>query len=493
MMMQQFTAAEIPFSPPLSSPNHHHHHQTTTMNNPLFHRIRPWPGFPTTTTSKPGFSNNNNNNSLGDATCMEQLLTHCALAIENNDATPAQQILWVLNNIAPPDGDSNQRLTCAFLRALILRASRSPACKMMLPTTTTTTATLNSLITTPHRFTLLELAHFVDLTPWHRFGFTAANSIILDAIGVGDHQCIHIVDISATHCMQFPTLIDSIATRFATLQRPPPLLRLTVAALSDLHAPPVFDLLSYDDLGSKLVNFARSRNVPLEFKAVPTSPSDGFASLLEEVRQSAITDCTNINNNLNYINNAELQQHPPIIVNCQMTLHYLQEDDDDHDHHDLIMMSSTRTMFLQAVRALEPDVVVIVEEDADFSARNLVDRLRSAFSYLWIPFDTVDTFLPRGTKQREWYEADVCWKIENVVAHEGGSRVERQEVRGQWAHRMREAEFRGAEAGEEAVAEVKAMLEEHAAGWGAKKEEDDLVLTWKGHNVVFASAWVPAN
>jgi hypothetical protein len=35
------------------------------------------------------------------------------------------------------------------------------------------------------------------------------------------------------------------------------------------------------------------------------------------------------------------------------------------------------------------------------------------------------------------------------------------------------------------------MLDEHAAGWGLKKEDDDLVLTWKGHNVVFASAWLP--
>ncbi|WZZ04524.1 hypothetical protein YC2023_090445 [Brassica napus] len=43
------------------------------------------------------------------------------------------------------------------------------------------------------------------------------------------------------------------------------------------------------------------------------------------------------------------------------------------------------------------------------------------------------------------------------------------------------------------------MLEEHATGWGMKRDVDDsddverFVLTWKGHSVVFASAWVPMN
>jgi hypothetical protein len=56
---------------------------------------------------------------------------------------------------------------------------------------------------------------------------------------------------------------------------------------------------------------------------------------------------------------------------------------------------------------------------------------------------------------------------------------------------MRCAGFHAVAFNEEAAGEVKAMLNEHAAGWGMKREDDDLVLTWKGHNVVFASAWAP--
>lgn len=124
----------------------------------------------------------------------------------------------------------------------------------------------------------------------------------------------------------------------------------------------------------------------------------------------------------------------------------------------------------------------------------MVGRLRSAFNYMWIHYDMTDALIPRKSDQRRWYEAGVNWKIENVIAQEGLHRVERLESKGKLAQRMRMAGFRVSCFGEEAAAEVKGMLEEHAAGWGMKKEEEDgLVLTWKGHNVIFASAWVPCN
>ncbi|KAL2906440.1 Scarecrow-like protein 32 [Bienertia sinuspersici] len=432
---------------------------------------------------------------------MEQLLVHCAEAIENNDATPAQQILWVLNNIAPPDGDSNQRLTCAFLRALILRASITPSCKFILNTANNPTPTPTMMINNPtqtqtqtqtlasssaiacglnqmiHKFSLLDLANFVHLTPWHRFGFTVANSVILEAIE--GRTGVHIVDLSVTHCMQIPTLIDAIACRYHG--RHPPTVRLTVGAFTQ-QVPPMFDFISYDDLGNKLINFAHSKGVVLEFKAVPTTPSDGFASVLDEVRtrQQQIR--------LFYRNHDQdlLLEEEALVVNCQMAVHYLSHTEPEGQ------MMSTRSMFFKALRCLDPTMVVVVEEDVDFTSRSMVERLRSGFNYFWIPFDTVDTFLPRGSKQREWYEADICWKIENVICHEGDQRVERQEPRAKWAQRMIQAQFRAVGFIGEAVAEVKAMLEEHATGWGSKKEDEDLMLTWKGHNVVFATALVPS-
>ncbi|GFY86624.1 GRAS family transcription factor [Actinidia rufa] len=414
-------------------------HAMTSKNH-----IRPWLGF---STSK-ALGN------FGDANYMEQLLVHCATAIETNDATLVQQILWVLNNIAAPDGDSNQRLTCGFLRALVTRAARSGTCKVLM------TTAANLAIAT-HKFSIIELAGFVDLTPWHRFGFTAANAAILDA--VEGFPVVHIVDLSLNHCMQIPTLIDSIANRLEG----PPLVRLTVAGLTE-DVPPMLDL-SYEELGTKLVNFAKSRNVTMEFRVIPSSSSDGFSTFIEQIK---------IQNLLHSMNREAL------VINSHMMLHYIPEE---------TLLSSPnasyRTIFLEAVRSLDPTIMVLVDEDADFTSRNLVLRLRAAFNYLWIPYDTVDTFLPRGSEQRKWYEADLCWRIENVVAAEGAQRVERLEPKGRWVQRMWSAGFRRVGFNEEGVGEVRSMLDKHAAGWGLKREEEDLVLTWKGHNVVFATVW----
>lgn len=443
-------------------------HQMTSFSNPTMnknhtHRTRPWPGFPTSKSLA----------SFGDANCMEQLLVHCANAIESNDATLAQQILWVLNNIAPPDGDSNQRLTCGFLRALIARAANSGSCKMLAAMANAH----SNLAMDVYKFSIIELASFVDLTPWHRFGFTAANAAILDA--VEGYTAIHIVDLSMTHCMQIPTLVDAIANRHEV----PPLLKLTVVtSLEDV--PPILDI-SYDELGSKLVNFARSKNVMMEFRVIPSSYKDGFANLIEQLRVQ------------NYV---YAESNEALVINCHMMLHYIPEEtlvaiptsNSSLYAFEFSPSSSLRTMFLKALRSLDPTIVVVVDEDADFTSNNLVCRLRSAFNYLWIPYDTMDSFLPRGSMQRQWYEADICWKIENVIAHEGLQRVERLEPKSRWVQRMRNANFRGIAFGEDAVLEVKTMLDEHAAGWGLKKEEEDLVLTWKGHNVLFATAWVPA-
>ncbi|EPS73590.1 hypothetical protein M569_01167, partial [Genlisea aurea] len=407
-------------------------------------RTPPWPDFPT---------------SKSDADCMERLLTYCAAAIESNEATLAQQILWVLNNIAPADGDSNQRLAWGFLRALISRAVKSGNSKLLTAVADVLGDGVEAAIRRNHRFSIMELAGFVDLTPWHRFGFTAANAAVIEA--VEGYPVIHIVDLSSTHCMQIPTLIDDIATRMA--HSPPSLIKLTVAARTGGEIPPLRDF-SYDELGWKLTNFARIRNLTLEFRPVPCTHSDGFSSLIHRL-QIQPRD----------------HRREALVLNCHMTLHCIPE--------------CLRDAFLRSARSLNPRAVVVVEEDVDLSSADLVQRVRSAYNYLWIQYDSMETVVWR---QREWVEAEIWWKIENVVAQEGWGRVERAEAKGRWVQRMRKAGYGSVRFGEATVEEVKGMLEEHAAGWGLKREEENeeqgihhLVLTWKGHNVLFASAWAP--
>lgn len=461
------------------------------MRNQLDARARPRPGFPTSSKGREGGGRGGGGNgslqgSFGDANCMEQLLVHCANAIDNSDGTLAQQLLWVLNNIAFPDGDSNQRLAAAFLRALTARAAKIGGCEAIAAASTEAVRGLPT-----HSFSVIDLAGFIDLTPWHRFGFAAANAAIIEA--VEGFSCVHLVDLSVTHCMQLPTLIDALAAR----PEGPPFMRLTVAG----HAaatPPTLGI-SYHELGARLVNFARFRNVAMEFRIIPCSSLDGFSLLIDQVRyQRGLVSAHDISSCSTRGRQELIAGREALVINCQMMMRCV-PNETVHTGGAILSGNnvrpppmSIRSMCLKKLRSLDPNILILVDEEADFTSSSLVCRLRSAFNYLWIPYDIMDTFLPRGSKQRVWYEADLCWKVGNVIAQEGVERVERAEPKSRWAQRMQAAGFRGLPFREEAVTEVQRVLDEHAAGWGLKREENhDLLLTWKGHNVVFASAWVP--
>jgi hypothetical protein len=183
-------------------------------------------------------------------------------------------------------------------------------------------------------------------------------------------------------------------------KKPPPLLKLTVIASdAEFHPPPLLGI-SYEELGSKLVNFATTRNVAMEFRIISSSYSDGLSSLIEQLRIDPFV-----------FNEA-------LVVNCHMMLHYIPDE---------ILTSNLRSVFLKELRDLNPTIVTLIDEDSDFTSTNFISRLRSLYNYMWIPYDTAEMFLTRGSEQRQWYEADISWKIDNVVAKEGAERVERLE------------------------------------------------------------------
>ncbi|KAG5379180.1 hypothetical protein IGI04_027022 [Brassica rapa subsp. trilocularis] len=120
------------------------------------------------------------------------------------------------SNQTTPHGDSTQRLASSLLCALIsYAATKSPAFSFL--------SAASASHETLHRLSVIELAAFVDLTLWHHFGFIAANAVILET--VKGYSSIHIVDLSLTHCMQIPTLIDSMAAKLINKEQSPPLLK----------------------------------------------------------------------------------------------------------------------------------------------------------------------------------------------------------------------------------------------------------------------------
>lgn len=402
-----------------------------------------------------------------DGACIEKLLLHCASALESNDVTLAQQVMWVLNNVASSAGDPNQRLTSWFLRALISRVSR------VFPAAANFRGNSSLQRTGTRLKTVTELAGYVDLIPWHRFGFCASNSAIYQAIQ--GYNKVHILDFSITHGMQWPTLIDALSKR----PEGAPSLRITVPSTR----PPVPPLLNVpsEEVGQRLANFAKSREVPFQFHVIEGPPSTS-----SDIRAESWTSHHELlfaQLNPSFL---DLKEDEALVVNCQNWLRYLPDD---------IGVSSEfqtlRDSFLEMIRSLNPHIFVVVDEDSDLDSPSLTSRITACFNYLWIPFDALETFLPKDSPQRIEYEADIGHKIENIIGFEGLQRIERLESSARLVPRMKKAQFLSVPYCEETAMEVKFLLDEHASGWGMKREEDMLVLTWKGHNSVFATAWVP--
>ncbi|CAM0954758.1 unnamed protein product [Alopecurus aequalis] len=392
---------------------------------------------------------------LVDGPRIQQLLLHCAAALESNDVTLAQQAMWVLNNIASSEGDPNQRLTSSLLRGLVARACRT--CGSPSGVGSTAASLLGQ-----RAMSVTELADYVDLTPWDRFGFTASNGAILRAVAGRD--AVHVVDLGVTRCMQWPTLIDALSKRPGG----PPALRITVPSVRPA-VPPLLGV-SNEELGLRLANFAKSKGVQLEFNVVDEttttapSPSPGKPLTLSEELASVLSDPPAL----------RLRDGEALVVNCQSWLRHVAPD--------------SRDGFMDAIRALEPCLVTVTDEDADLDSPSLATRIAGCFNFHWILFDALDTSAPRDSPRRLEHEAAVGQKIESVVGADGS---ERSESGARLAERMRRKGFGGVGFGEEEVGEVRQLLSEHANGWGVKREEDMLVLTWKGHAAVFTTAWAP--
>ncbi|KQK05549.1 scarecrow-like protein 32 [Brachypodium distachyon] len=390
---------------------------------------------------------------LVDGPRIQQLLLHCAAALESKDVTLAQQAMWVLNNIVgSSQGDTpNSRLTSALLRGLVARACR----------TCVSPGSSAEAAAGPGRsraggngISATELAEYVDLTPWHRFGFTASNGAILRA--AAGRPALHVVDLSVTHCMQWPTLIDALSKRAGG----PPALRISVPRAR----PAVPPLLAASDaalLGPRLANFAKSRGVRLDFHVIDVKNAE-LASVLSD--REAL----------------ELRDGEALVVNCHSWLRHV--------------APGRRDGLLDAVRALEPCLVTVTDEDADLDSPSLASRIAGCLEFHWILFDALDTCAPRDSTRRAEQEAALAQKIESVVAGDdgGGAAAERSECGARLSERMRRRGFDGVGFGEEVAAEVRRLLGEHANGWGVKTEEDMMVLTWKGHGAVFTTAWAPS-
>lgn len=185
----------------------------------------------------------------GDTKWASKLLKDCAKAISDKDSSKIHHLLWLLNELASPYGDCDQKLASYFLQALFCKATESgQRCYK----------TLISVAEKSHSFDSARklILKFQEVSPWTTFGHVASNGAILEALE-GESK-VHIIDISNTLCTQWPTLLEAMATRNDETPR----LKLTVVVTENM----VRSVMK--EIAQRMEKFARLMGVPFEFNVV---------------------------------------------------------------------------------------------------------------------------------------------------------------------------------------------------------------------------------
>ncbi|CAL1404720.1 unnamed protein product [Linum trigynum] len=436
------------------------------------------------------------------------LLRECARAIADKDTARIHHLLWMLNELSSPYGDSDQKLAAYFLQALFCRATRSgPRCHR----------TLSSVADRSHSFDSARkhVLKFQEVSPWTTFGHVAANGAILEALD-GEPR-IHIIDLGSTLCTQWPTLLESLATRHDDT----PHLTLTVVV-------PAAAAAVMKEIGQRMEKFARLMGVPFEFRAV----AGRLADLTGDQLALAV--------NHNATHDSKLAG-AAVAVNCVGAMRKLPRGSD-------------RAAAIEKFRSLSPRVVTVVEEEADFAAGegNFVGCFEECLRYYTVYFDMLEESFAATSNERLMLERESGRNMVRVLAcddddedgnNDAVSEWERRERGRQWAGRMKEGGFAPVGFSDDVIDDVKALLKRYRTGWelvnnnnnnngkqdqgpglaggqqqgggggdsnlflnhgfdhnegnndhgngGGDDQTPGLFLTWKDEPVVWASAWKP--
>ncbi|OAY37745.1 protein SHORT-ROOT [Manihot esculenta] len=379
-----------------------------------------------------------------------KLLRECARAISDKDSTQIHQLLWMLNELASPYGDCDQKLASYFLQALFCKATDSGHRCFK---------TLTSVAEKSHSFDSARklILKFQEVSPWTTFGHVSSNGAILEALE-GETK-LHIIDISNTLCTQWPTLLEALATRNDETPR----LKLTVVVTASI----VRSVMK--EIGQRMEKFARLMGVPFEINVI-----SGLNNLSELTKEGL-----------------SVQEDEAIAINCIGALRMVEVE--------------KRSAVIQMFQSLNPRVVTVVEEEADFTSSRyeFVKCFEECLRYYTLYFEMLEDSFSPTSNERLMLERECSRSIIRVLAcdHEengdgGGGECERRERGNQWCERLREA-FTPVGFSDDVVDDVKALLKRYKAGWSlmqppqGDQETSGLYLTWKEEPVVWASAWKP--
>ncbi|KAM2710745.1 hypothetical protein FF1_047069 [Malus domestica] len=286
--------------------------------------------------------------------------------------------------------------------------------------------------------------HFYETCPYLKFAHFTANQAILEAFATATR--VHVIDFGLKQGMQWPALMQALALRPGG----PPVFRLTGIGPPQ---PDNTDVLQ--QVGWKLAQLAETIGVEFEFR--------GFvANSLADLEPSML----------------DIRQDEALAVNSVFKL------------HGLLARAGAVDKVLSSIKAMKPKIVTIVEQEANHNGPVFLDRFTEALHYYSSLFDSLEG--SSGPSQDlVMSEVYLGRQICNVVACEGGDRVERHETLTQWRGRMDSAGFDPVHLGSNAFKQASMLLDLFAGvdGYRVQENNGSLMLGWHTRPLIVTSAW----
>lgn len=296
--------------------------------------------------------------------------------------------------------------------------------------------------------------HFYEACPYLKFAHFMANQAILEAFDGYDR--VHVIDFNLMDGLQWPALIQALALRAGGS----PFLRLT-----GIGPPSPDGRDALREVGLRLAELARSVRVRFAFRGVA-------ASRLDDVRPWML----------------QIVPGEAVAVNSVLQLHRLLRDPGDD-------AAAPIDSVLGWIAGLRPNIVTVVEQEADHNKPAFLDRFTEALFYYSTMFDSLEggrcaaqqLQLKQATVAAELYlQREIC----NIVCCEGAARVERHEPLARWRTRLGRYGLKAVHLGSNAFKQASMLLTLFSGeGYCVQEVDGCLTLGWHSRPLISASAW----
>ncbi|XVE69207.1 hypothetical protein DITRI_Ditri09bG0133300 [Diplodiscus trichospermus] len=375
---------------------------------------------------------------------LRTLLTLCAQAVVTDDRRSANELMKQIRQHSSPTGDGMQRMAHYFVDGLEARLAGSG------------TQIYTALITKPTSAAdVLKAYHlFLAACPFRKLSNFFSNTTILNL--AENATRLHIIDFGILYGFQWPCLIRRLSSRPGG----PPKLRITGI---DLPQPGFRPAERVEETGHRLAKYAETFKVPFEFHAI--------AQKWDTIQ----------------LEDLGIDSDEVLVINCMYRLRNLLDE--------TVVVESPRNKVLNLIRKMNPDVFILGVVNGAYSAPFFITRFREALFHYSTLFDMLETNVPREIPERMLIEREIFgWEAMNVIACEGGERIERPETYKQWQVRNLRAGLRQLSLNKEIMKMAKERVDTcYHKDFVIDEDNGWLLQGWKGRIVYALSSWVPAS